>query len=191
MSKSLNRCAWCTDDLLYQAYHDNEWGEPLFDDQKLFEMLILEGAQAGLSWITILKRRQNYRVAFDHFDVEKVARYGEKDKERLVNDAGIIRNKLKINAAIKNAQVFIKIQQEFGSFSNYLWRYVNHKPQINHFTQLAEVPAQTALSQLISKDLKKRGMSFVGPTIIYAFLQAVGVVNDHTLDCFKRMQPDK
>lgn len=180
------RCAWSGNDVVYQEYHDTEWGVPKYDERTLFEMLILEGAQAGLSWITILKRREGYRKAFDGFDVEKVAQYGEKEKERLVNDKGIIRNKLKIKSAIKNAQIFIAIQKEYGSFSKYIWDYVDQQPLINHFKSKDDLPVTTELATTISKDLKKRGMSFVGPVIIYSYMQSVGMVNDHTLDCYLR-----
>lgn len=181
---AVNRCAWCNDDPIYQAYHDNEWGVPKTDDKSLFEMLILEGAQAGLSWITLLKRRENYRQAFDNFDVQKVANYTDRDRERLLADTGIIRNKLKINSAINNARVFIDIQREYGTFSEYLWGYVNHQPMINHFKDKTEVPVTTPLAEQLSKDLKKRGISFVGPVIMYSYMQSVGMVDDHTLDCF-------
>ncbi|MGB1580316.1 MAG: DNA-3-methyladenine glycosylase I, partial [Nevskiales bacterium] len=166
------RCDWCGDDPLYIAYHDHEWGRPQHDDQKLFEMLILEGAQAGLSWITVLRKRENYRRAFHNFDVKKVARYTDKDIERLMADAGIIRNRLKIQSAIKNAQAFLKIQAEFGSFDKYIWGFVNGKPIQNKWRTLKQVPAKTDLSDRISKDLKKRGFNFVGSTIIYAHMQA-------------------
>ena len=182
----ITRCAWCTTDEVYQNYHDTEWGVAKYDDKTLFEMLILEGAQAGLSWITILKRRDNYRNAFDEFDVHKVAKYGMEESERLVNDAGIIRNKLKIKSAIKNAQVFIDIQKEFGSFSKYMWDYVNQTPIINNYPDSSFLPVTNDLATTISKDLKRRGMSFVGPVIIYSFMQSIGMVNDHTLDCFLR-----
>lgn len=185
---TLTRCFWCNDDPLYQDYHDNEWGKVTKDDQSLFELLILEGAQAGLSWITILKRRDNYRKAFDGFDVQKVANYTDADRARLLADAGIIRNKLKINSAIKNANAFIAIQREFGSFSDYLWGHVNHQPIINHFKDKSDAPASTPLAEEISKDLKKRGMTFVGPVIIYAYMQSIGMVNDHTVDCFIRQK---
>ena len=182
------RCAWLNvENPLYVAYHDEEWGIPVHDDTKLFEMLILEGAQAGLSWETILKKRENYRNAFDEFDVNKIAEYDDVKIEALLQNEGIIRNRLKVKSTVKNARVFIEIQKEYGSFDKYLWQFVNYEPVLNHFVSLAEVPAKTSLSDLISKDLKKRGMSFVGSTIIYAYLQAVGVVNDHTLDCFCRM----
>lgn len=181
-----NRCAWCSNNELYKQYHDNEWGVVKKDDKTLFEMLILEGAQAGLSWITILKRRENYRKAFDNFDVQKVANYTKKDVERLLSNKGIIRNKLKINSAIRNAQVFIKIQKKHGSFSNYIWAYVNHKPILNNYKNSKELPATSPIAEQISKDLKKQGMSFVGSIIIYSYMQSVGIVNDHTLDCFLR-----
>lgn len=180
------RCAWCGDDPVYQAYHDCEWGVVKKDDKTLFEMLILEGAQAGLSWITILKRRDAYRRAFDDFEVAKVARYQDSDRERLLADSGIIRNRLKVNSAIKNAQAFIEIQKEFGSFSEYVWAYVNHQPLVNHYRTISEIPVTTPLAEQLSKDLKKRGMSFVGPVIMYSYMQSVGMVNDHTLDCFLR-----
>lgn len=179
------RCQWCTDDPLYIAYHDQEWGLPVHDDQLLFEFLILEGAQAGLSWLTILKKREHYRKAFDAFDPEKVAAYSEHDIERLMHDSGIVRNRLKIKSAIKNAQGVLKIQEEFGSFDTYLWAYVKGRPIQNQWKTLADIPVQTAISERMSKDLKKRGFNFVGPTICYAFMQAIGMVNDHTIDCFK------
>lgn len=183
------RCPWCGDDPLYQRYHDQEWGVPVFDDRKLFEMLILEGAQAGLSWLTILRKRQAYRQAYDNFAVAKVAAYTAADQARLCADAGIVRNRLKIAASISNAQAFMAVQQQFGSFADYLWGFVDGQPQVNHFRQLSEVPAVTPLAQSISADLKKRGFRFVGPTIIYAFLQAVGVVNDHLQSCHRYGQP--
>jgi DNA-3-methyladenine glycosylase I len=181
----MQRCAWCGTDPLYVEYHDKEWGVPVHDDKKHFEFLVLEGAQAGLSWITILKKRENYRKAFAGFDPKKVAKFTEKDIERLLGDAGIVRNKLKIRSAIGNAQVFLQIQKEFGSFDKYIWGYVKGKPVQNQYSSMKELPAKTALSDAVSKDLQKRGMRFVGSTIIYAHLQATGVVNDHTMDCFK------
>lgn len=185
------RCLWAGNDSLYVAYHDQEWGVPSHDEQHLFEMLILEGMQAGLSWITILRKRENFRRAFDHFDVQKVARYDEAKIRELLNDPGIIRNRLKINAAIKNAQGFIKVQEAFGSFDHYLWNYVDGKPVQNQFKTLSELPALTPLSEKISKDLKKRGFAFVGPTGIYAFMQSVGVVNDHVVGCFRHAEVQK
>lgn len=181
----MTRCAWCSDDPLYRAYHDLEWGVPLHDDRKLFELLILEGAQAGLSWLTILKKRENYRRAFDQFDVDKIARYDEPEIERLLQDSGIIRNRLKIESTIKNARAVLRIREEFGSLDAFLWRYVDGTPQQNRWATLKELPAQTPESERMSKDLKKRGCNFVGPTICYAFMQAVGMVNDHTVDCFR------
>lgn len=184
--KEITRCPWA--DLknpLYVEYHDTEWGVPVHDDRKLFEMLILDGAQAGLSWSTILNKRENYRKAFDSFDFHKVALYGEEKMLSLMADSGIVRNKLKIQSAVQNAGVYINIIKEIGSFDKYLWSYVNHKPVQNSFQSIKEVPAKTELSDAISKDLKKRGMNFVGSTIIYAFLQAAGLVNDHTVDCFR------
>ena len=185
------RCTWCGDDSLYQDYHDNDWGSPVTDDQTLFEFLILEGAQAGLAWITILRKREGYRKAFDQFDIQKVARYTDKKIERLLNDDSIVRNKLKVNSARTNAKAVIAVQKEFGSLANYLWQFVDYKPIQNQFSHLKEVPAETPLSQKISKDLKKRGFKFVGPTIVYAFMQATGMVNDHTTDCYRHKQCKK
>ncbi|MBT3241044.1 MAG: DNA-3-methyladenine glycosylase I [Chloroflexi bacterium] len=179
------RCDWGTGDPLYETYHDQEWGVPEHDDRKLFEMLILEGAQAGLSWITILKKRENYKKAFDNFDPAKVSKYDEEKIQELLGNPGIIRNKLKIRATISNAKVYFEIVEEFGSLDKYLWSFVDHKPIINHFKTMADIPAQTPLSEELSKDLKKRGFKFVGPTICYAFMQAVGMVNDHLTDCFR------
>jgi DNA-3-methyladenine glycosylase I len=165
-------------------YHDNEWGRPVHDDKKLFEMLILEGAQAGLSWLTVLKKRENYRAAFEGFDPAKVALYDDTKIEELLANPGIIRNRLKINAAVANAKAFLRIQEEYGSFDKYLWSYVNYTPIVNRFEKITDVIATSAVSDKISKDLKKRGMNFVGSTIIYAFMQAVGMTNDHFIDCF-------
>ncbi len=186
--KEQRRCGWCGSDPLYMSYHDEEWGVPVFDDQKLFEFLVLEGAQAGLSWITILKRREGYRRAFAGFDPAKVARFSDKRMEKLLQDPGIIRNRLKVRSAIQNAKSFLKVQEEFGSFSNYQWAFVEGKPIVNHFRSLQEVPAETPLSKAFSKDLKKRGFNFVGPTIVYAHMQAVGMVNDHLVDCFRHKE---
>lgn len=179
------RCFWVSDSKLYQDYHDNEWGKPVYDDKTLFEFLILETFQAGLSWITILNKRENFRKAFDNFDYKKIAKYSENKYESLLQDTGIVRNKLKIKSAITNAQLFIEVQKEFGSFSKFIWSYVDSKPIINQFHKREEVPATTILSDKISKDLKKRGFKFVGSTVIYAYMQAIGLVNDHTTDCFK------
>ena len=179
------RCFWVNNDPLYIEYHDNEWGVPVYDDDKLFEFLILETFQAGLSWITVLKKRENFRKAFDNFDYKKIAKYSEDKYEELLQDAGIIRNKLKIKATIANAQAFMKVQEEFGTFSKYIWDFTNGKPIINKFEKREEVPATTELSDAISKDLKKRGFKFVGSTVIYAHMQATGMVNDHTTDCFR------
>ncbi|MEO9571384.1 MAG: DNA-3-methyladenine glycosylase I [Polaribacter sp.] len=179
------RCFWVTDSDLYKEYHDNEWGTPVYDDATLFEFLVLETFQAGLSWITILNKRENFRIAFDNFDYKRIATYSEAKYESLLQDVGIIRNKLKIKSAITNAQLFMEIQKEFGSFSNFIWGYVNGNPILNKFDKREEVPATTALSDKISKDLKKRGFKFVGSTVIYAYMQAVGMVNDHTTNCFK------
>lgn len=178
------RCAWVTKDQIYIDYHDNEWGKPVYDDKTLFEFLILESFQAGLSWLTILKKRENFRNAFDNFDVEKVAKYTENKVKELIQNEGIIRHRGKINAAINNAKLFIEIQEEFGSFSTFMLNYVNHQPIINHPKTIKEVPVTTELSDLIAKDLKKRGFKFFGSTIIYAHMQATGMVNDHTMDCF-------
>jgi len=184
---SPTRCSWAGSDPLYQKYHDEEWGKPVYDDKILFEFLILEGAQAGLSWITILRRRENYRKAFANFEVKEVAAFDEEDVEKLMNDAGIIRNKLKVNGAITNAKLSIEIQKEFGSFSNYLWRFMpGKKPLQNQIVTMSDVPAQTEISDAMSKDMKKRGFKFFGTTICYAFMQATGMVNDHLLDCCAR-----
>ena len=180
----IRRCEWAKDDLMIQ-YHDNEWGVPVHDDQNLFEMLTLEGAQAGLSWSTILKRRQTYSKAFSNFSPLKVSRYTQKDVNRLLQDEGIIRNRLKIQSTINNAKQFLAVQKEFGSFDAYIWSFVNNKPIKNNYKKLKDVPASTTLSDKISKDLKKRGFNFVGSTICYAFMQAVGITNDHTVNCFR------
>lgn len=179
------RCAWVTDSKLYQDYHDDEWGVPVYDDETLFEFLLLETFQAGLSWITILNKRENFRKAFDNFNYQKIANYNQEKYKSLLQDKGIIRNKLKINSAIINAQLFIEVQKEFCSFSKFIWNYVDGKQIVNKFHSVKEVPAKTALSDKISKDLKKRGFKFIGSTTVYAFMQAVGMVNDHTTDCFK------
>ncbi|MCX7043969.1 MAG: DNA-3-methyladenine glycosylase I [Candidatus Sumerlaeota bacterium] len=180
-----SRCEWCGADPLYVEYHDREWGVPNHDDRHLFEMLILEGAQAGLSWLTILKRREQYRKAFHTFDAAKIAAYTHRDVQRLLGDAGIIRNRLKIEAAIKNAQAMLDIKAEFGSFDSFLWRYVDHAPIQNAWRSLSDLPTRTEQSDLMSKDLKKRGFSFAGSKICYAFMQAVGMVNDHVITCFR------
>ncbi len=177
------RCFWVNEDQLYIDYHDNEWGKPVYDDETLFEFLLLESFQAGLSWITILKKRENFREAFDHFDYNKIANYDDVKFDELIQNSGIIRNKLKVKSAITNAQFFIEIQKEYGSFSTYIWSFLNGNPKMNSFKTRAEVPATTELSDTISKALKKRGFKFVGSTIIYAFMQATGMVNDHTTDC--------
>jgi len=179
------RCDWCGKDPLYVEYHDKEWGVPIFDDAKLFEFLILETFQAGLSWITVLKKRENFRVAFDGFNYRKIVTYNEAKFNELVQNKGIIRNKLKIKATISNAVAFMEVQKEFGSFSKYIWKFVNGKPLKNTYKRLNEVPATTALSEIISKDLKKRGFKFVGSTVIYAHMQATGMVNDHITTCFR------
>lgn len=180
------RCGWCTSSDLYKKYHDEEWGVPVYDDPTLFEFLILETFQAGLSWITILNKRENFRIAFDYFDYKKIANYSEGKIEELMQNTGIIRNKLKIKGAVSNAQAFMKIQEEFGSFSDYIWKFTNGKPIINNPKTSKDVPATTPLSDEISKDLKKRGFKFVGSTVVYAHMQATGMVNDHAEDCWKR-----
>ncbi|TYP77148.1 DNA-3-methyladenine glycosylase I [Aquimarina intermedia] len=179
------RCHWCSSDPLYIDYHDQEWGVPVHDDTVLFEFLLLESFQAGLSWITILKKREHFRKAFDNFDYQHIALYDNDKKEVLLQNPGIIRNKLKVNSAVTNAQNFIKVQQEFGSFDSYIWGFVNNKPIKNHWKYYEDCPATTPLSDAISKDLKKRGFKFVGSTIVYAFMQAIGMVNDHEVNCFK------
>ena len=180
------RCAWCpSDNPLYIRYHDEEWGVPVHDDRKLFEMLILEGAQAGLSWLTILKRRDGYREAFDHFDVKKIARYDKRKMAALLKNPGIIRNRLKIAATVANAQAFLAAQKEHGTFNRYIWSFVGGKPRRNHRKSGEQLPAQTPEAEAMSADLKKRGFRFIGPTICYAFMQAVGMVDDHTANCFR------
>lgn len=178
------RCGWCGTDALYTAYHDNEWGVPLHDDRRLFEMLILEGMQAGLSWITILRKRESFRRAFDNFDPKKVAKYGDKKIAELLSNPEIIRNRLKINAAVTNAREFLKIREEFGSFDTFIWGFVGGEPIVNRPKTLADVPATTPLSDKISAELKRRGFKFVGSTIVYSFMQAVGMVDDHLVSCF-------
>jgi DNA-3-methyladenine glycosylase I len=184
MPKERKRCAWARNPLAV-AYHDREWGVPVRDDRKLFEFLILEGAQAGLSWDTILAKRENYRKAFDRFDPRKVARYGAAKKRQLLGNAGIVRNRAKIDSAVLNARAFLEVQKEFGSFADYLWRFTGGKPLQGARRSLKEIPAASAVSDALSKDLKRRGFKFVGTTIMYAFMQAVGMVNDHTRDCFR------
>ena len=179
------RCGWCGDDPLYVAYHDHDWGVPVHDDRKLFEMFVLEAAQAGLSWLTILRKRENYRKAFAGFEMGKVAEYSEADVARLLADPGIVRNRLKIGAAIKNARAVLDVMEEFGSLDSYLWRFVDGVPLQNSRKSITEIPARTLESDLMSKDLKKRGFSFVGSTICYALMQSVGMVNDHLVDCFR------
>lgn len=182
------RCKWCVGDAMYERYHDLEWGVPVYDDHQLFEFLILETFQAGLSWITILRKRENFRNAFDNFDYKKVALYDEDKVDQLMQDAGIIRYQLKIRAAIANAQAFMVVQKEFGSFSSYIWKFTGGKPIINNRKTMSEIPSTTPLSDEISKDLKKRGFKFVGSTVIYAHMQATGMVDDHVADCWRRQQ---
>ncbi|PUZ30263.1 DNA-3-methyladenine glycosylase I [Chitinophaga costaii] len=181
----LLRCAWANKDPLYQNYHDQEWGTPSHDDRHLFEMINLEGAQAGLSWYTILVKRENYRQAFDHWDAHKIAQYDADKIASLLQNPGIVRNKLKVNAVVQNAKAFLAIQQEFGNFDQYIWRFVDHQPLIHHRRSMSDVPAKTAVSDAMSKDLLKRGFKFVGSTICYAFMQATGMVNDHICSCWK------
>ena len=183
-----NRCPWCEGSDLYRHYHDKEWGVPVHDDRKQFEFLILEGAQAGLSWSTILNKREGYRAAYDHFDPVKVAAYNDAKATELLNNPGIVRNRLKIAASINNAQRFLEVQQEFGSFDKYIWGFVSGKPIVNHFKTMSEVPATSPESDALSRDLKKRGFKFVGSTIVYAHMQAAGLVNDHLTSCFRHAQ---
>lgn len=188
MSTSPHRCDWCGTDPLYQHYHDNEWGVPLYDDQKLFEFLLLEGAQAGLSWITILKKREGYRAAFDQFNPEKIARYTAKKQQKLLQNPEIVRNKLKVAAFSKNAQAYLEILEQQPSFAEYIWQFVDGRPRQNRWRTLSEIPASTTQSERMSKALKKAGFAFVGPTICYAFMQATGMVNDHLVSCFRHRQ---
>lgn len=188
MKSEKTRCGWAGTDPLYIAYHDREWGVPVHDERHLFEMLILEGAQAGLSWITVLKKRENYKRAFDNFDPAKVSRYDARKIRELLQDQGIIRNRLKIGATVSNAKAFLDVQREFGSFDTYIWQFVGHKPVTNKRKTMKDIPATTLQSDAMSKDLKKRGFRFVGSTICYAFMQAVGMVNDHTTGCFRHKE---
>ena len=181
---NIKRCAWVSDDQLYQDYHDKEWGVPLHDDRRLFEMLILEGMQAGLSWLTVLRKREAFREAFDGFDINKVMKYDSDKVASLMENKGIIRNRLKIESAIRNARAFREVQEKHGSFDSFIWSYVGNEQVINHYSTLKEIPANTPLSDRISKDLKKLGFNFVGSTIIYAYMQSIGMVNDHTTDCY-------
>lgn len=181
----MNRCSWCGDDELYVRYHDEEWGKPVYEDRKQFEFLVLESAQAGLSWITILRKREYYRKAYEGFDPAVVASFGEEKVKELMNNNSIIRNERKIRASINNAQRFLEVQREYGSFCSYIWGFVNNKPQINKWDSIAEIPAKTELSEKISRDLNKRGFKFLGPVIVYSHLQATGLVNDHVKGCFR------
>lgn len=187
----MKRCGWCESDELYIKYHDEEWGVPIFNDEKQFEFLVLESAQAGLNWLTILKKRENYRKAYDEFNAEKIADYNSEKIEELLNNPGIIRYRKKIEASINNAKQFLIIQKEFGSFCNYIWGFVDGKPIVNNYKELSEVPSKTQLSERISRDLKTRGFKFLGPTIIYAHMQAVGLVNDHLESCFRHKEVGK
>ncbi len=184
LNKRKYRCEWAGEEEQMRDYHDKEWGVPVHDDRELFELLILEGAQAGLSWATILKRREGYRKAFANFNVNKVAQFTEEDFDRLIEDKGIVRNKLKVKSAINNARRFIEVQKEFGTFNEFIWSFIDYKPINNQFKSLSEIPASTPLSEKISKDLKKRGFNFIGPTICYAYMQSIGMVNDHIVSCF-------
>jgi DNA-3-methyladenine glycosylase I len=188
MPKELVRCSWCLSDPIYIDYHDHEWGRPVHDDQRLFEMLLLEGAQAGLSWITVLKKREAYRIAFDQFDAYKISRYTDRKKKQLLNNPGIIRNRLKVDAFVTNARCFLEVVEEFGSFDQYIWQFTKGLTIDNRPNVLSDVPATTPESDAMSKDLKKREFKFVGATICYAFMQACGMVNDHVRDCFLRKQ---
>ena len=190
-AKVQKRCEWAGSDPLYVEYHDKEWGVPVHDDRKIFEMLLLEGAQAGLNWLTVLTKRENYRKAFDNFDPRKVAKYDNEKFQKLLATEGIIRNKLKIRSVIQNARAFLKVQKEFGSFNAYIWQFVGGKPIRNSWKSLSELPAQTAESEAMSKDLKRRGFSFVGPTISYAHMQATGMVNDHVVTCFRYKEVER
>jgi DNA-3-methyladenine glycosylase I len=187
----LKRCEWCLTNDLYLNYHDQEWGVPVHDERKLFEFLLLEGVQAGLSWLTVLRKRDAYRVAFNDFNPEIIAEYGNEKISELMNNPGLIRNKLKIEAAIKNARAFLKVQEEIGSFDKYIWNFIDGKPILNRYSSLKEIPAETELSRQISKDLKKRGFTFVGPTIVYSHMQATGMVNDHLTDCYRYEELNK
>lgn len=187
----MKRCAWCENDELYTKYHDEEWGVPVFDDRKQFEFLVLESAQAGLSWLTILRKRESYRKAYDNFNPITVAKFDDRKIEELMKYEGIIRNERKIRASVNNAQRFIEVQKEFGSFSEYIWKFVDYKPIVNSWKSESEIPAKTELSEAISKDLKKRGFEFIGPVIIYSHLQATGLINDHIIDCFRYDQINK
>ncbi|TDS55911.1 DNA-3-methyladenine glycosylase I [Myroides indicus] len=179
----MKRCDWVSSDEMYIKYHDEEWGQPVYDDDTIFEFLVLESFQAGLSWITILKKRENFRQAFDHFDYKKIASYSDKKIEALLQNTGIVRNRLKVLATVNNAKRFMEVQQEFGTFSKYIWSFVNHQPIVNTFTNIKEVPATTEISDALAKDLKKRGFKFLGSTVIYAHMQATGMVNDHITSC--------
>lgn len=190
-NQHLKRCTWCGEDPLYRAYHDTEWGVPVHDDRKLFEFLILEGAQAGLSWITILRKRENYRAAFDNFDATRVARYDTGKMETLLQNPGIVRNRLKVAAAVTNAQKFLEVQSEFGSFDKFIWQFVDGEPKRNARRSIAEIPASTPESDAMSRELKRRGFKFVGSTICYAHMQATGMVNDHTTDCYRYKELSK
>jgi len=183
--KQINRCKWSVSDPIYIKYHDKEWGVPVHNDRKLFEMIILDGAQAGLSWLTILRKRENYRKAFDNFDPKKVASYDRRKIAQLLKNAGIIRNKLKVESSVTNAEAFLKVRDEFGTFDKYIWQFVEGKTKVNYWKELKGIPASTKESDAMSKDLKNRGFKFVGSTICYAFMQAAGLVNDHTIDCFR------
>jgi DNA-3-methyladenine glycosylase I len=186
MQKAVQRCAWPGEDKLYCAYHDEEWGVPEYDDRALYEKLVLDGFQAGLSWITILRKRENFRKAFDNFDPEKIARYGKRERARLMKDEGIIRSNAKIDAAISGAQIWLDImEKEPGGFSKLIWKHVDGKPLVNRYREMKEIPAKTEMSEKLSKDLKQRGFKFVGPVIVYAFAQAVGMVNDHVVNCYR------
>lgn len=188
MKPARTRCSWCGEDPLYISYHDREWGVPLHVDQRLFEFLILEGAQAGLSWLTILKKRVAYRNAYHQFDAEKIARFNSRSINRLLHNSGIVRNRLKVEASIVNARAYLDVKEAFGSFDRYIWQFVDHQPIQNRWRSVGEIPVTTEQSNQMSKDLKQRGFRFVGPTICYAYMQAVGMVNDHVIDCFRHKE---
>ena len=190
-NKKVKRCTWCGDDPLYIKYHDTEWGVPVYNDRKLFEKIILEGAQAGLSWITVLKKRAHYRKVFDKFNPEIIARYNKRKIESLLKDPGIIRNRLKVEGTVKNARAFLELREKEGKFKDFIWNFVDGEPIINKWKTLKQLPATTEISQTMSKELKKRGFTFVGPTICYSFMQSMGLINDHTTDCFRHKEINK
>ncbi len=188
MDKNIKRCTWCGSDPVYVKYHDKEWGVPVYSERKLFEMLVLEGAQAGLSWITILRKRPHYRKVFDHFDPRIIVQYKKRKIEQLLKDPGIVRNRLKVEGTVRNARAYLELREREGRFADFLWQFVDGEPVVNHWSSLKKIPAKTPASDAMSKELKKRGFTFTGPTICYAFMQSVGMVNDHTTDCFRHRE---